>query len=139
MADRLVEAGVAEIFVTIHDPDEAGARQRLLPVLEKYPHLVYINSLKDQFLDTRAGLVEVPKREIRKKCYTEGIAITVDGDLLACCNDFLHSMQMGNIREQTIMEIWSSEKFREFRRKLRKGIPASKGCAYCFGLDIQHS
>jgi radical SAM protein with 4Fe4S-binding SPASM domain len=39
-----------------------------------------------------------------------------NGDVLACGFDWLHESVVGNVRNQTISEIWNSEKMREMRR-----------------------
>jgi 2-deoxy-scyllo-inosamine dehydrogenase (SAM-dependent)/8-amino-3,8-dideoxy-alpha-D-manno-octulosonate transaminase len=52
--------------------------------------------------------------------------------VLPCYEDYLQRNAMGNIREHHLAEIWSSEKFRSFRRSLRAAErSAHPGCRDC--------
>jgi radical SAM protein with 4Fe4S-binding SPASM domain len=39
-----------------------------------------------------------------------------NGDVLLCCMDWRRQVVLGNLREQTIREVWNGEKYRRFRR-----------------------
>jgi radical SAM protein with 4Fe4S-binding SPASM domain len=57
--------------------------------------------------------------------------ITWDGRVLPCCYDKDGEYVMGKLSENTLQEIWRSEAYRRFRRKLltdRKGIPICNNC-----------
>ena len=64
--------------------------------------------------------------------------ITANGNVSQCCCDLNFSNPMGNIRLQTIQEIWKGIKFTELRKNLLSGTrETSSLCSQCdfFGLQ----
>jgi radical SAM protein with 4Fe4S-binding SPASM domain len=55
-----------------------------------------------------------------------------DGDVLPCCVAD-HRKPMGNLREQTIEEIWNDEEYKSMRQKMLKG----EECSNCLGCYQQ--
>lgn len=55
-----------------------------------------------------------------KPCHTVShmMGIYDNGDVVPCCYDVEGKRVMGNARNQTLKEIWLSEKYRKFRRKV---------------------
>lgn len=60
--------------------------------------------------------------------------ITADGKVNKCCADFYFLDVMGNLNEESVMEIWKGEKFNNVRRTLLQGnrgaIETCKKCDY---------
>ena len=48
----------------------------------------------------------------------ERMHILSNGDVIVCCQDWSHTTIMGNIKENTIHDIWCSEKYDQFRKSL---------------------
>jgi len=44
-----------------------------------------------------------------------------NGDVVLCCDDWNHSTVLGNLKKQTIEEIWKGEKLRKIREAHVKG------------------
>ena len=64
--------------------------------------------------------------------------ITTDGRVSKCCADFYFSDPMGNLYEQSILEIWRGNNFNEVRHNLLKGNRRkNKHCKECdfYGVD----
>jgi len=63
--------------------------------------------------------------------------ITADGRVSKCCADFHFSDPMGDVTEQSLMDIWQGEKFQHVRRHLiegdRNSLPICRECDY-FGF-----
>jgi radical SAM protein with 4Fe4S-binding SPASM domain len=58
--------------------------------------------------------------------------ITADGQVIPCCFDKELSFPMDNIRNKPFLEIWKSQQYESFRRKLfsgRKEIPICVNCS----------
>ncbi len=55
-----------------------------------------------------------------------------NGDVVLCCDDWNHSTILGNLKNQTIEEIWNGEKLRAIRQAHIKGefyrVPLCAGC-----------
>jgi len=70
----------------------------------------------------------------RKPCALIWQRMVVDwnGDVVLCCDDWNHSVILGNLKKQTIKEIWKGEKLREIRKAHIEGkfhkVPL---CAKC--------
>lgn len=67
------------------------------------------------------GNVKVDYIKINTKrypCYHLWLAPTIlwDGDFVICCSDYGRKSLMGNIKNQTINEIWKGEKMQKYRR-----------------------
>jgi radical SAM protein with 4Fe4S-binding SPASM domain len=56
--------------------------------------------------------------------------VNTDGEAYPCCTT-LYEYPIGNVREQTINELWNSEKLKEVRKKLLAGERVD-GCANCY-------
>ena len=56
-----------------------------------------------------------------------------DGNVYPCCMaDYKHSF--GNMREETMAEVWNNEQYRELRRNMLNDKP-STSCKHCYELD----
>lgn len=95
--------------------------------------------VEDQDRIKKSGVLNKEKRWDRDKvCYEvfKKLAINWNGDFTACANDFDNNLLLGNIKDYSINDIWTSEKLKEIRKTLKKNdkkevkekIPF---CGYC--------
>lgn len=74
------------------------------------------------------------KKMKRKPCALIWQKMVVDwnGDVVLCCDDWNHSTVLGNLKKQTIEEVWKGEKLKKIRGAHAKGefwrIPLCSGC-----------
>jgi radical SAM protein with 4Fe4S-binding SPASM domain len=74
------------------------------------------------------------KKMKRQPCALIWQKMVVDwnGDVVLCCDDWNHSTILGNLKKQTIEEIWKGEKLRKIREAHVKGefwkVPLCSGC-----------
>jgi radical SAM protein with 4Fe4S-binding SPASM domain len=74
------------------------------------------------------------KKLKRKPCALIWLKMVVDwnGDVVLCCDDWNHSTILGNLKKQTIEEIWRGEKLKKIREAHVKGefykVPLCSGC-----------
>jgi radical SAM protein with 4Fe4S-binding SPASM domain len=61
----------------------------------------------------------------------ESVVIAWDGRVVPCCFDYNATMVMGDLRTQTLAEIWNSEDYVRFRRMELEGTNASSLCRNC--------
>jgi radical SAM protein with 4Fe4S-binding SPASM domain len=85
--------------------------------------------------DTYDGLPLIQKKVCAYPFYV--LAVNADGSVSLCGNDWAHGTVVGNVKEQSLFEIWHGESLFRFRKKMlegrRKEIPA---CASCYYLQI---
>ena len=56
-----------------------------------------------------------------------------NGDVVLCCVDWERTTVFGNIHEQSLREIWNSEKYRAYRRRMKERDLAGTLCEHCQG------
>jgi len=64
--------------------------------------------------------------------------VSYDGRISACCGDFELVLEMGNLEENRILEIWNNRKYKELRKKLvqKKGEETKcRGCVNLYDYD----
>ncbi len=62
----------------------------------------------------------------------ERMHILSNGDVIFCCQDWKHTMVIGNIEKNTIKEIWNSEKYNDLRKAVyKKNIDTPVLCKNC--------
>ena len=60
------------------------------------------------------------------------MTISPEGKVSVCSEDFFYSIDMGNVKDQSISDIWNSEKYRLYRERLLKGDrKVGKACSQC--------
>ena len=83
---------------------------------------IRIRSEKEHFTN-RAGNVpkfSIPKEPLKNFCAKPfvHIYITFNGKALLCCQDWKHEEIMGDLKNQSLLEIWNNEKYQRVREKL---------------------
>jgi GTP 3',8-cyclase len=120
----LKEAGIDHFIVTRHGFEPM--RQRPDQTVQFPSDLVLVN---------RGGFLATLEEPLTLPCYapSEMLILTVDGDVLLCCDDAERNHVMGNIARQSLEEIWFSSRFVEIRKMLQEGKrrDASEICRQC--------
>lgn len=67
------------------------------------------------------------------------LSINWNGDVTACCGDYDNKMIVGNINENSLLEIWNSSKMKNFRRILsEKQYDKLELCKSCYDyMDLE--
>lgn len=85
--------------------------------------------------DTYDGLPLIDKKVCAYPFYV--MAVNADGSVSVCGNDWAYGTVVGNVKEQSLREIWFSDRFNQFRETMledrRADIPV---CANCYYLKI---
>lgn len=73
--------------------------------------------------DNRAGLVkqkDKAKLPLKKRCIRPfyQLQINYKGKAVLCCNDYMGSVEMGDMYHENIVEVWKNKKFQAYRRSL---------------------
>jgi radical SAM protein with 4Fe4S-binding SPASM domain len=103
--------------------------------LEKWEQKEVIAEVRD--LHNYGGNINkshVIKKTKRYPCYHLWLspAIHQNGDASICCDDYARKAVIGNINEQTVHEIWTGDKIKQYRKLHLEGkydmIPVCKNC-----------
>ena len=122
--NNLLKAGIDHFLVTRHDfaPMPERPRQTV-----EFPN--------DLIVSNRGGTMYQLKEPLNLPCFVpnESLIVTVTGEILLCCDDAQRKIIMGDLKKQSIEEIWFSDKFIEIRELLKKGRrdTASSICRHC--------
>ncbi len=96
--------------------------------MKKFLHLQGANYFPDS-----NGEIKMTPKEPSCVLPWRQLSISWDGKLSICCRDLEFTTIIGELKANTISELWNSEKMKEFRKKLSSGkkneIPICKGCA----------
>lgn len=93
---------------------------------------------KNQVLMNRGGLS--PNNEIyyhyNSACILPFVQMVIrpDGGVSRCCQDVYGNETLGNVKDNTIQEIWNGEKYRQYREKMLNGERCT--VSYCKDCDI---
>jgi len=139
---KLIGAGVDEIMVTNHNSGGVFSDNMIEVIshLERNPNIrdhVHIRSGLTRLL-TRGGLIEVPipMRMDGEYCRQgqHTITINAEGNVVICCNDYLGEVVLGNVSENTLMEIWNSEYYKKLRSDMNRKEFTEEICRRCTSL-----
>jgi radical SAM protein with 4Fe4S-binding SPASM domain len=63
------------------------------------------------------------------------LVVQWNGDVVPCCRDFNAVNKVGNVREESLLDIWNGRKFEEFRNQHRTGNYGSNHfCQECMEI-----
>ncbi|MDC0038457.1 SPASM domain-containing protein [Gammaproteobacteria bacterium] len=102
-----------------------------------YKRLIIFKRQVDQILGARAGTAPnkaPPIKPLQQLCFRpyEMMTISPNGVVGVCTDDLLFASKMGDINQQTITEIWQSERYKEYRKHLIVGERgALTPCSQC--------
>lgn len=101
---------------------------------------VIIMRRTDEILSSRAGNAPNKKDQLKsipQKCFLPALQFPIrpDGKVSLCCCDTYGEITLGDLNENTIEEIWNSEKYKNIIKLLKEGRDKIKICKYCDYLD----
>ena len=129
----LVDHGVTGFVITNHLGLASKQISGLLSGLgEADRRRIRFLDIDETPLFNRSGLVEpkIPRRFKRCHYLSDEIAISYQGNVL-CTNDYLERHAFGNVRHETLLDIWHSPTFVDVRRQVRRGVFELEMCRKC--------
>jgi radical SAM protein with 4Fe4S-binding SPASM domain len=146
----LIESGLDRVKVTdyenigiskkVSESRISEQTKRLQYLAEKYPLFVYFRNWKEIHLMNRAGAIYKRKNPRKNEpCQRPSCQLIIDwqGNVILCCNDYYSEYKLGNVNEESIIDIWQKPRFKEYRRALESGKrEAIKICAGCDCVGI---
>lgn len=122
-----------KMFETISADDEARFRAQFADIGDELTLEILHNMTGIDGIESKLG-VDVPRYKPKKICpapfYMSSVA--ANGDVTICCVDWSWSSKVGNLKDQSLKEIWYGPALQEIRRKLLTGQRRTiKSCANC--------
>ena len=150
MLDNLFKAGLNRIRVSLYDgphqiqimedirsqnkltEDQFMIRKRYLGPNESHGMTISNRAGSVQYKTKNFELKAVTE-PLKQPCYYPFYKILIDhnGAVLMCSNDWKKEKIYGNILEESVLAIWSNEKFNEKKKKLSCGDRNYKPCNVC--------
>ena len=59
------------------------------------------------------------------------MTIAWNGDVLLCCFDYDAKCVVGNVKEQTLIQIWDGDKVKAIREEFKGGVLRNALCCKC--------
>lgn len=134
---ELIGAGLDALGISIYD--DLAARR--LSHYGEYSNVALIDMRQPEGkIENRGGQVKLnaelfqPARVQPISCLRpfHMLVIRPTGDVVLCCADMYGDVVMGNIQDQSLIEIWESEQFQAYRTKLaQEGRASLELCQDC--------
>lgn len=139
----LKKSGVGQFVITKHENVENFIFQNAFDQLSHdEKKSVVLQSYKDLNLTNRGGVLKhiTSERDLNfLPCHIPNkmLTITLEGNVIPCFEDFHQVNSMGNVKEQTIKQIWNSKKYIDFRNQLKMGMRhKNKVCKNCNRFEV---
>ena len=146
---ELFDVGLSNLYINMYDGPEqieffedmilkSGVNKEKLFLR---PHWVDYHENWGLFLNNRSGMVMSEENEYLKpveaikprKCFYPFYKMFIDfnGDVLFCSNDWGRTTIVGNVKNSSIYDIWTSEKLNKIRKRLSKKDRSVSPCDTC--------
>jgi radical SAM protein with 4Fe4S-binding SPASM domain len=140
---RLNAAGVDKFIVTKHEGIETYIFEETMTKLSAHElNKVQYREFTSLRLTNRGGVLpHIPfeAEAVNLPCMIPSmmLTVTVNGNVIPCFEDFYQKNQMGNIMDMKLKDIWLSESYISFRKKLFFGKRAEfEACKSCSRLEV---
>ena len=141
---ELYLSNVSKVLVSMYDGPEQIEKFNKMTKKANVPEDIII--LRDRWYDkyndfgvkltNRAGTIDTGDQEKvgkYKNCYYPSYQLLVDwnGNVYLCPQDWQRKVSMGNIMQETILEIWTGKILTAYRKNLISGKRCSGPCKSC--------
>ena len=123
----LTHSGVDEFIITKHENIKKVPIESFMDSLSPDEKIkVKIQSYEEINLTNRGGKISKLNTKIKplSPCQIPlfHVTITKDGNVLPCFEDYSQSLVMGNVYQESLLNIWNSPEYRSFRKDLKFGL-----------------
>lgn len=145
---KLMDSGLNTLLISVYDGKEDADRFQKLcedAKLEEHQYVIRHRYLpQDQdfgiTMSNRAGMmknaehkIDPLQKSLDSPCFYPHYTFFMDynGDVLMCPHDWGKKMILGNLKNETFMQIWTAIKAKEIRYKLKTGNRNFSPCDVC--------
>jgi len=132
-AEEFLRSGVDIIYVSQHDLEPSKQISELKKHNWNGKIVFGVVNVNSKGLSNRAGSVNVNTLN-PIYCRPDSSIIRADGTVCLCCNDYYNEISFGNVKKKSLKEIWSNERYRIVRKKLKYGKFDLELCKRCRGV-----
>ena len=139
MFQALRDNGLDMLNINVYDgPEQIDTFDAMLDQQQGYRYRVHYNP--DDYgiiFNNRSGMIDwipsEPKDVSGSPCYMPFYKLMIDwnGDVLFCANDWGRERIVGNLFQQSIMDVWMSKEMLKVRMRLSKGNRNFSPCKTC--------
>ena len=132
---KMIEAGVKDITLT-----QYTEIPKQVPEILRYDnthgkHITFRRFNKGIMENVGGELKDGNIIEKARCTYPDNpIMINPNGDVVLCCNDYHSSVIWGNIKNETLFDIFNKPGFKKFRKRIKQGKFDLEICKKCRGL-----
>ena len=122
-----------------------GGREKFLEIFGNICDEIYFEHCVDNWpdfksdnvvpiMDQRINILGAKTTPFKKVCPQPFYNLTVcaDGEVTGCCADWAVKLKMGNVNNQSLLDIWNGQNFLEFRMMMLRGERSSHPiCGNC--------
>ncbi len=120
------------LIISLHDDPENKNLKRIKKITSK-KNTILKKDISNYILSTRGGVVDVEKEEKKSSCIFPSLQLTIDssGDVILCPDDYFSDYTYGNIKKESLMNIWKSPELKKVRKKTLAGKDLESICKHC--------
>ena len=124
---ELSTTGVSRFVITKHENIKKIPLDKFFNNLsDKEKEKIKYQSFHEINLTNRGGLIESIDNQVKPLTPCQipqfQITITKEGKVLPCFEDYEQKLEMGDLKKDSLLEIWNSTKYKEFRLNLKRGL-----------------
>ena len=132
---ELISVGVKTFILTGHN----ALGRRNIKLVQEFrrtnPDKAVFNVIKLDMtnLINRGGLVPLINVKLAESCIDPSryVAITYEGNVLLCCNDYLEKTVLGNLKSESLMSVWRKDLYKNLRSDIKRGVFNLRMCQKC--------
>ncbi len=129
---ELVASGLDTLAISIY---ESSAIAKLQEKLDSTWGLTFIDMRSPQYLENRGGDIKLQTKPVKGKCLRPSnmLVVKANGNVCLCCADMKAKVVFGNIKDNSLQEIWYGSEFCNVRNKLqesREGLHLCENCSH---------
>lgn len=135
--ESLFSDGLNYMYLNSYDKKAYSRNINLLTNINKQlrKNIKHIDRTYQSSWTSRAGNIkQFHKQALCNPCDMVYLVFYIkpDGEAYSCINDFFNVNEMGNLNNQTLLEVWFGDTFKNLRRELNRGNRGySSLCAQC--------
>jgi len=133
---ELSKSGVNEFYITQHGKTISQNMSLLFTYLkDNHSDKAKVEYKKLERLSNRGGIIKTKNKQLPYcLCPINPLVIDYEGNVILCCNDYRSSIKFGNVRQESLKDIWKKENYQKIRKQLKKRIFKLPICKKCAGI-----